>query len=86
MVRKPPITGPSATPTPTVAPQAPKAVARSRPWNVVEMIDSVVGSISDAPMPSMIASPTIRLGMFQDSAASSDPAQNSEAPMMKMRR
>src|SRR5215207_8941364 len=82
----PPSTGPSAAPAPTVAPQAPKAVARSRPWNVVEMIDNVVGSISEAPMPSMIASPTIRLGMSHESAASNEPAPNSAAPMMKIRR
>ena len=50
------------------------------------MIDSVVGSISDAPMPSMIASPTIRLGMLHESAASNEPPPKSAAPMMKMRR
>ena len=47
---------------PTVAPHAANAVARSRPWNVVDRIASVAGSISEAPMPSMIASPTMRLG------------------------
>jgi hypothetical protein len=86
VVRKPPTTGPSAAPAPTVAPHAANAVARSRPWNVVEMIDSVAGSISDAPMPSISASPTMRLGMFHDSAASNEPVPKSAAPMMKMRR
>ena len=50
-MRKPPTTGPDAAATPAVAPQAANAVARSRPWNVLDRIASVAGSISDAPMP-----------------------------------
>ena len=61
-MRKPPTTGPNAAATPAVAPHAANAVARSRPWNVPERIASVAGSISDAPMPSMIASPIMSCG------------------------
>ena len=86
VVRIPPSTGPRARPTPTVAPHAPNAVARSRPWNVVDRIDNVAGSMSDAPMPSINASPTMRLGTFHESAARSDPPQNNAAPITKMRR
>ena len=86
MVRNPPITGPRATPTPTVAPHAPNAVARSRPWNVVDNTDNVAGNMSDAPMPSINASPTMRLGTFHDSAASNDPPPNNAAPITKIRR
>ncbi len=85
-MRKPPTNGPSATPAPAVAPHAANAVARSRPWNVVEMMASVAGNISDAPVPSMSASPTIRLGTPHDNAARSEPPANSPAPMQKMRR
>ena len=46
----------------------------------------VAGSIIDAPMPSMSASPTSRLGTDHDSAASSEPPPKSAAPMMNMRR
>ena len=50
------------------------------------MIDRVVGNMSDAPMPSMSASPTMRVGTFHETAARSEPAQNSPAPMVKIRR
>ena len=86
MVRKPPTTGPRAAPTPTVAPHAANAVARSRPWKVVEITASVVGSMSEAPIPSIRASPTMRLGMPHDNAASNEPPPNSAAPITKMRR
>ena len=60
VVRNPPTRGPQAAASPAVAPHAAKAVARSRPLNVPDRIASVAGSSSDAPRPSMIASPTIR--------------------------
>ena len=86
-MRKPPTTGPNATATPAVAPHAANAVARSRPWNVLERIASVAGSMSDAPMPSMIASPRMSCGHRTARAtAMSEPTPNSAAPMMKMRR
>ena len=85
-MRKPPTTGPNAAATPAVAPHAANAVARSRPWNVVDRIASVDGSISDAPMPSMIASPTTSCGTEVDTDATNDPTPKSAAPMMKMRR
>src|SRR5450432_2133558 len=79
VVRNPPITGPSAAARPITAPQTANAVARSRPWNVVEMIASVAGIISDAPIPSMRASPSTRLGTDHDTDASNEPAKNSHA-------
>ena len=55
-------------------PQAANAVARSPPWNVVDRMASVAGSISDAPRPSMIASPSDEAGRrSDDSAAISEP-------------
>ena len=86
MVRNPPINGPSATAAPAVAPQTANAVARSWPWNVDERMPSVAGIISDAPMPSMIASPKISTGTDWASDASSEPTPNSAAPMMNIRR
>ncbi len=72
-MRKPPTTGPNAAATPAVAPQAANAVARSRPWNVVDRIASVDGSINDAPMPSMIASPRMSCGTDVETDATSEP-------------
>ena len=72
-MRKPPTTGPEAAATPAVAPHVANAVARSRPWKVVERIASVAGSISDAPMPSMIASPRIIMPTECETDASSEP-------------
>ena len=86
MVSHPPSTGPSPAAVPITAPQAANALARVSPWNVVEMMASAVGSISDAPRPSMIASPSTRLATFHDSAASSDPIPKRAAPTMKTRR
>jgi hypothetical protein len=86
LVRNPPTTGPSADATPAVAPHAANAVARSRPWNVSERIASVVGSMSDAPMPSMTASPRISSCTPCDTAARNEPAAKNTSPTMKMRR
>ena len=85
-MRKPPTTGPNAAATPAVAPHAANAVARSRPLNVVDRIARVEGSISDAPMPSMIASPMISWVTDVEIDATSDPTPKSAAPMMKIRR
>ena len=74
VVSKPPMTGPSPAADPATAPQAAKAMARPRPWNVFDSRASVAGSISEAPSPSMRASPTTRLATFHDSEASSEPA------------
>ena len=86
MVRKPPSSGPNATAAPMTAPQAANAVARSRPTNVLDMMPIVAGSMSEAPAPSMIASPITSTTTPVDSEASSDPAPNSAAPTMNMRR
>ncbi len=49
---QPPLTGPRATPRPVLAPQAPRAAARSRrSVKVLAMIDSVVGKIRAAHTP-----------------------------------
>ncbi len=69
-----------------MAPHAAKAVPRSRPLKVLDRIASVAGSINEAPMPSMIASPTISSATDRDTDASSEPTPNSATPMMKMRR
>jgi hypothetical protein len=53
---------------------------------VPESNASVAGSISDAPMPSMIASPMMSSGTEVDTEAMSEPTPNNAAPMMKMRR
>ena len=50
--RKPPTTGPSATPTPAVAAQMPTAVARSRgSGKTLISSDSVAGMMNAAPAP-----------------------------------
>ena len=86
VVRNPPTSGPQAAASPAVAPHAAKAVARSRPLKVPDRIASVAGSSSDAPRPSMIASPTIRDATDVDVAAMNEPTPNRAAPTMKMRR
>ncbi len=85
-VKKPPSTGPSAAPTPMTEPHTANAVARSRPWNEIEIMEIVAGSSSAAPMPSITASPTNRVGTDHDSIASPEPTPNSNAPATKVRR
>ncbi len=86
VVRKPPTNGPNATDAPATVPHAANATARSAPTNVVDRIDSVAGISSDAPMPSMIASPSTSVGTECDTDASSDPTPKMTAPMTNMRR
>ena len=86
VVRKPPTMGPNATAVPATAPHAANAFARSAPWNVFDRIDSVAGIIIDAPMPSINASPTKRVGTEWEIEARSDPMPKTDAPMMNMRR
>jgi hypothetical protein len=50
-VRAPPTSGPIATAAPTVAPQIPKAVPRSRPWNSWERIASETANMAAPPTP-----------------------------------
>jgi hypothetical protein len=47
----PPTSGPIATAPPTVAPQTPKAVARSLPWNSWPISASEVANMAAPPMP-----------------------------------
>ena len=86
VVNHPPITGPKAAATPAVAPQAAKAVARSRPVKAPDRIDNVVGIINEAPIPSMIASPAMSSPTEVDIEASSDPTPKRAAPIMKILR
>ena len=86
MVRNPPTSGPNATDAPATVPHAANAIARSGPSNVVDRIDSVAGIISDAPMPSMIASPSTSIGTECETDASSEPTPKIAAPTMNMRR
>ena len=57
-VTMPPISGPTATAPPTVAPQTPNAVARSLPWNSWPIRASEVANMPAPPMP---CSPRARL-------------------------
>ena len=59
---------------------AANAVARSRPTNVVERMESVAGIISDAPMPSMSASPRKSVGTDVEIDAMNEPRPNVATP------
>ena len=74
VVSAPPTSGPIATAAPTVAPQIPKAVPRSRPWNSCEMIASETANIPAPPMP---WAPRARISQSGDCAA----PQSAEAPV-----
>src|SRR5579862_2066040 len=50
-VSTPPASGPIATARPIVAPQIPKAVPRSRPWNSWERMASETANITAPPIP-----------------------------------
>ena len=78
--------GPKATAAPKLDAHAAKAVARTGPWNVLEMIEIVAGSINDAPMPSISASPRTSTGTVLAIEAMNEPAPNRAAPTMNMRR
>ncbi len=86
VVRNPPTSGPNATDAPATVPHAANATARSAPTNVVERMESVAGISSDAPIPSMIASPSTSMGTECDTDASSDPTPKMTAPTMNVRR
>ena len=66
VVSAPPTSGPIATAAPTVAPQMPKAVPRSRPWNSCEMIASETANIAAPPIP---CTPRARISQSGDCAA-----------------
>ena len=66
VVSAPPTSGPIATAIPTVAPQIPKAVPRSRPWNSCEMIASETANIPAPPIP---CAPRARISQSGDCAA-----------------
>ena len=66
VVSAPPTSGPIATASPTVAPQIPNAVPRSRPWNSCEMIASETANIPAPPIP---WAPRARISQSGDWAA-----------------
>ena len=68
------------------APHAANAVARSRPWKLLVRMPRVAGSMSDAPTPSMTASPMTSVTTPVESAATSEPTAKNPAPIMKIRR
>ena len=74
VVSAPPTSGPIATATPTVAPQIPNAVPRSRPWNSCEMIASETANIPAPPIP---CTPRARISQSGDCAA----PHSAEAPV-----
>jgi hypothetical protein len=66
VVSAPPTNGPIATASPTVAPQIPNAVPRSRPWNSWEMIASETANIPAPPIP---CTPRARINQSGELAA-----------------
>ena len=66
VVNAPPTSGPIATAIPTVAPQIPNAVPRSRPWNSWEMSASEPANIAAPPIP---CAPRATISQVGDCAA-----------------
>ena len=84
--RKPPTTGPSATPSPAVAAQMPIAIARSRA-SVKTLIssESVAGMMNAAPAP-MTARATISASTPPAYAAPAEATPNTASPASSVRR
>ena len=84
--RKPPTTGPSATPRPAVAAQMPIAVARSRA-SVKTLIssDSVAGMMNAAPAP-ITARAAISASTLPAYAAAAEAAPKTASPTSSVRR
>ena len=82
LVRMPPSTGPIATATPVVAPNAPKATPRSLPVYVVPRIASEVANIAAPPMP-WPARAIARNSMLGARPQSSEPIVKSAVPITK---
>ena len=79
------MSGPTATDAPTVAPQMPNAVPRSRPWNESAMSASDWANITAPPMP---CTPRIRFSSVEefDSPQASEARLKMARPMTKIRR
>ena len=84
-VSAPPTSGPTATAAPIVAPQMPKADARSRPWNSWAIRAGAQANITAPPTP---WKPRARLSTVgvPESPQSSDARLNRARPMAKTRR
>ena len=84
-VSRPPMSGPTATAAPVVAPHTPNAVPRSRPWNVAASSASDVANIAAAPMPCSARASSRNSGEVA-SAHSSEAAVKTASPVVKMSR
>ena len=80
LVRTPPSTGPTATATPVIDPQMPKAVPRSLPWKASASRAREVANMTAPPMP---WPPRERINMTDDWASpqSSEPRVNTTSPI-----
>ena len=85
LVSTPPSTGPTATATPVVAPNAPNATPRSRPWNAEAISASAVANIAAPPMP-WKARASWRKKMSWAAPQAIEPTMNSAVPITKTRR
>ena len=85
LVSTPPRTGPMATATPVVAPKAPKATPRSRPWNAEAIRASAVANIAAPPIP-WNARASVRNVMSWAAPQAMEPSVNSAVPITKRSR
>ncbi len=85
LVSTPPSTGPTATATPVVAPNAPNATPRSRPLNADAISASAVANIAAPPIP-WNARASWRKKMSCAAPHATEPTRNSAVPMMNTRR
>ena len=82
---QPPVTGPTAMPSPETAAQAAMAFGRSCAGKMFVRMDSVVGMIPAAPRP-IRAREAIRAFALSESAARVDPAPKTSRPITSARR
>ena len=83
--RTPPTSGPIASAIAETPAQIPIAAPRSRAGNTAEMIESVAGIISAAPMPWTVRAP-IRSPALPARPQASDETVKTMSPIRKMRR
>ncbi len=86
LVSQPPTTGPNAAEAPATPPQRANALALAGPWKVVDSVASEAGSSSDAPTPSINASPVASIAVLVARDASNEPLAKSNVPATKVRR
>ena len=82
---RPPTRGPIASAIADTPAQIPIAIPRCSTGNVAEMIESVAGIISAAPIPCTVRAP-ISISPLVASPQASDEAVKTTSPAMKMRR